>query len=85
MVRTFFEDNKIKGYQRIVAKALDGQQYLLPLGEFMQVFSGEMGSGLVEANDLCLIGYEALHFFCFIRDFFIRDMSLRFAKSLRTN
>ena len=44
----------------IVAKALDGQQYLLPLCEFMWVYDGERGSGPEGADDLCLVSYEAL-------------------------
>ena len=37
----------------IVAKALDGQRYPLPLCECMWVRGGERGSGPEGANDLC--------------------------------
>ena len=44
----------------IVAKALDGQRYPLPLCEFMWMCDGERGSGPEGADDLCLVGFEAL-------------------------
>ena len=43
---------------RIVAKALDGQRYPLPLCEYMCV--GERGSGPEGADDLCFVSSEAL-------------------------
>ena len=46
--------------KRIVAKALDGQRYPLPLCEYMWVYEGERGSGPKGADDLCLVSYEAL-------------------------
>ena len=45
---------------KIVAKALDGQRYLLLLCEFMWVYGGERGTGPEGANDLCFVGFEAL-------------------------
>ena len=36
----------------IVAKALDGQRYPLPLHEYLWMCDGERGSGPGEANDL---------------------------------
>ena len=45
---------------RIVAKALDGQRYPLPLCEYMWVCDGERGSGPEGADDLCLVSFEAL-------------------------
>ena len=47
-------------YQRIVAKALDGQRYPLPLCEYMLMCDGERGSGPEGADDLCLVSFEAL-------------------------
>ena len=44
----------------IVAKALDGQRYPLPLCEYMWVCDGERGSGPEGADDLCLVNFEAL-------------------------
>ena len=44
----------------IVAKALDGQRYPLPLCEYMWVYDGERGSGPEGADDLCLVNFEAL-------------------------
>ena len=44
----------------IVAKALDGQQYLLPLCESMWICDGERGSGPKRADDLCSVSLEAL-------------------------
>ena len=44
----------------IVAKALDGQRYPLPLCEYMWVCDGERGSGPEGADDLCLVSFEAL-------------------------
>ena len=43
----------------IVAKALDGQQYPLPLSEVMWVYEGKRGRGPKGANDLCLESFEA--------------------------
>ena len=37
----------------IVAKALDGQRYPLPLSECMWMCDGERGSGPEGADDLC--------------------------------
>ena len=45
---------------KIVAKALDGQRYPLPLCEYMWVCDGERGSGPKGADDLCLVSFEAL-------------------------
>ena len=44
----------------IVAKALDGQRYPLPLYEYMLMCDGERGSGPEGADDLCLVCFEAL-------------------------
>ena len=44
----------------IVAKALDGQRYPLPLCEYMGVCVGERGSGPEGADDLCFVSSEAL-------------------------
>ena len=44
----------------LVAKALGSQWYPLPLCEYMWVSDGERGSGPEGANDLCLVGFEAL-------------------------
>ena len=44
----------------IVAKALDGQRYPLPLCEHMLMCDGERGSRPEGADDLCLVGFEAL-------------------------
>ena len=46
--------------RKIVAKALDGQRYPLPLCEYMCVYDGERGSGPEGADDLCLVNFEAL-------------------------
>ena len=43
----------------IVAKALDGQRYPLPLCEYVMCDS-KRGSGPKGANDLCLVSFEAL-------------------------
>ena len=43
----------------IVAKALYGQRYPLPLCEFM-LCDAERGSGSEGANDLCLVSFEDL-------------------------
>ena len=43
----------------IVAKALDGQRYPLPLCEYVGC-EGERGSGPEGADDLCLVSFEAL-------------------------
>ena len=40
----------------IVAKALDGQRFPLPLCECMWMCDGERGSGPEGANDLCFSG-----------------------------
>ena len=50
----------IESKSGIVAKALDGQRYPLPLCEYMWVCDGERGSGPEGANDLCLVSFEAL-------------------------
>ena len=50
----------VGGGKGLVAKALDGQRYLLPLCEFMWMCGGERGSGPEGANDLCLVSFEAL-------------------------
>ena len=44
--------------QLIVAKALDGQRYPLPLCEFIWMCDGKRGSGPEGANDLCLVSLE---------------------------
>ena len=44
----------------IVAKALDGQRYPMPLCEIMWVCDGERGSVPEGADDLCLVCFEAL-------------------------
>ena len=44
---------------KIVAKALDGQRYPLPLCEYMWVCDGERGSGPEGTDDLCLVSFEA--------------------------
>ena len=41
----------------IVAKALDGQRYPLPLCEYMWMCDGERGSGPEGADDLCLVSF----------------------------
>ena len=44
----------------IVAKALDGQRYPLPLHEYVRMCDGERGSGPEGADDLCCcLGLEA--------------------------
>ena len=55
-----FEQNSERADVRIIAKALDGQRYPLPLCEYMWVCDGERGSGPEGADDLCLVGFEAL-------------------------
>ena len=45
-----------KKKMEIVAKALDGQRYPLPLCEYMWVCDGERGSGPKGADDLCFFG-----------------------------
>ena len=50
----------ISMYVKIVAKALDGQRYLLPLFEYVIMCEGERGSGPKGADDLCLVSFEAL-------------------------
>ena len=47
----------------IVAKALDGQRYLLPLCEYIWMYNGRRGSGPERANDLCLVSFEALDWY----------------------
>ena len=42
-----------KEQKEIVAKALDGQRYPLPLCEYMWMCDGERGSGPEGADDLC--------------------------------
>ena len=42
----------------IVAKAIDGQRYPLPLCEYMWMCDGERGSGPEGADDLCLVCFE---------------------------
>ena len=44
----------------IVAKALDGQRYPLPLFEYMWVCDGERGRDPEGDDDLCLVSFEAL-------------------------
>ena len=44
----------------IVAKALDGQRYPLPLCEYMLMCDGERGSGPEGADDLCSVIFEDL-------------------------
>ena len=52
---------KLKNVKKIiVAKALDGQRYPLPLCEYMWVCDGERGSGPEGTDDLCLVSFEAL-------------------------
>ena len=46
--------------RRIVAKALDGQRYPLPLCECMWMCDGERGSGPEGADDLCSVSLEAI-------------------------
>ena len=46
--------------KEIVAKALDGQRYPLPLCEYIWVSHGERGSGPEGAHDLCLVSFEVL-------------------------
>ena len=43
--------------RRIVAKALDGQRYPLPLCEYMWVYDGERGSDPERADDLCSVSF----------------------------
>ena len=47
---TFLHSKFIK---KIVAKALDGQRYPLPLCEYVMMCDGERGSGPEGADDLC--------------------------------
>ena len=47
-----------KKKKKIVAKALDGQRYLLPLCEYMWMCDSERGSGPEGADDLCLVSFE---------------------------
>ena len=47
---------EIKG--GIVAKALDGQRYPLPLRGYMWMCDRERGSGSEGADDLCLVSFE---------------------------
>ena len=56
-VRRSINDHLVKNL--IVAKALDGQRYPLPLCKYMWVYDSERGSGPEGANDLCLVIYEA--------------------------
>ena len=52
---------KLKNAKKgIVAKALDGQRYPLPLCEYMLMCDGERGSGPEGADDLCLVIFEDL-------------------------
>ena len=52
---------KLKNAEKIiVAKALDGQRYPLPLSEYMWVCDGERDSGPKGADDLCLVSFEGL-------------------------
>ena len=44
----------------IVAKALDGKRYPLPLSEYMWVCGGERSSGPEETDDLCLVSFKIL-------------------------
>ena len=44
----------------IVAQALDGQRYPMPLCEYMWVCDGDRGSDPEGADDLCLVSFEAL-------------------------
>ena len=50
--------NKTDKKSKIVAKALDGQRYPLPLHEYLWMCDGERGSGPEGANDLCLVSFE---------------------------
>ena len=51
---------KLKNTEKvIVAKALDGQRYPLPLCEYTWVCDGERGSGPEGADDRCLVSFEA--------------------------
>ena len=45
---------------RIVAKALDGQRYSLPLHEYLWMCDGERGSGPEGADDLGSVIFEDL-------------------------
>ena len=45
---------------QIVAKALDGQRYPMPLCEYVLMCDGKRGSGPEGADGLCLIKFEAL-------------------------
>ena len=49
---------EMKCQDLIVAKALDGQRYPLPLCEYMWVCDGVKGSGPEGADDLCLVSFE---------------------------
>ena len=49
---------KLKNAKKvIVAKALDGQRYPLPLCEFMWVCDGERGSVSEGTNVVCLLNF----------------------------
>ena len=48
-------EGRVNGERQIVAKALDGQRYPLPLCEYMLMCDGERGSGPKGANDLCTV------------------------------
>ena len=52
---------KLKNAKKvIIAKALDGQRYLLPLCEYMLMCDGERGSGSEGADDLSSVISEDL-------------------------
>ena len=53
-------DGRRQKTDRIVAKALDGQRYPLPLCECMCMCEGERCSGPEGADDLCSVSLEAL-------------------------
>ena len=57
---TFPERDKNVREIEIVAKALDGQRYPLPLHVCVCECEGERGSGPKGADDLCLVSLEAL-------------------------
>ena len=50
----------ISPYYSIVAKALDGQRYPLPLYEYVLVCDGERGSGPKGADDQCSVSFVDL-------------------------
>ena len=60
LLRHWDTPSRKKPYVVIVAKALDGQRYPLPLCEYMRVCDGKRGSGPEGAHDLCLVSFEAL-------------------------